>query len=273
MSLLRRIEKTLDRRLRGIWSAPQNEQGAREAVELYRDALDQVAARAQLGRRGEKLFPYNSITVELHAADQERKAVLEALFDAGQMLDDVRSTLVEERAAPPADLALNIHYVAESPVEMRVLCQKTDRAGHHAGTAPTTPQAQLIPARVVTLSGASSSPEFIIDRQRVNFGREFEVTDAMGRPVRRNDLYFPEALHEANSSVSRAHAHLRFDFASSEWRIFDDGSSLGTSLFRDGRRVEVPSHAGRGVTLRDNDEIYLGQVRLRFDLAQIQPKT
>ncbi len=47
-----------------------------------------------------------------------------------------------------------------------------------------------------------------------------------------------------------------------EWRIFDDGSSIGTTLFRDGRRIDVPAHAGRGVALRSGDEIYLGQVRL-----------
>ena len=81
--------------------------------------------------------------------------------------------------------------------------------------------------------------------------------------MRRNELFFPEAAHEANPSVSRSHAHLTFE--AGDWRIFDDGSSIGTTLFREGRRIDVPAHAGRGVALRPGDEIYLGQVRLRFE--------
>ncbi len=40
MSILRRIEKTLDERLRGIFGGSGSEPGSREAIELYRDALD-----------------------------------------------------------------------------------------------------------------------------------------------------------------------------------------------------------------------------------------
>jgi hypothetical protein len=87
----------------------------------------------------------------------------------------------------------------------------------------------------------------------------------MGRVFRHNELSFPESAHAANASVSRAHAHILFDSASGQWRIFDDGSSLGTTLFRDGRRIDVPAHASRGVALRPGDEIYLGQARLRFE--------
>jgi hypothetical protein len=111
----------------------------------------------------------------------------------------------------------------------------------------------------------ASSPELPLDRPRINLGREDEVLDGMGRVFRHNELSFPEAAHAANSSVSRAHAHILFDTASGQWRIFDDGSSLGTTLFRDGRRIDVPAHASRGVALRPGDEIYLGQARLRFE--------
>src|SRR5208337_4550899 len=99
---------------------------------------------------------------------------------------------------------------------------------------------------LVTLAGVPSSQHFIADRPHINIGREDEVVDAQGRAIRRNDLFFPEAAHEANGSVSRSHAHLRFDFVTGEWRIYDDGSSLGTGIFREERRIEVPSHAARG---------------------------
>jgi FHA domain-containing protein len=265
MSLLRRIEKTLDQRLRSIFAAPQDEPGAREAIELYREALEQLAARAQVGRRGERLFPYNRITIELLAKDAERRAILEAIFEPAQMIEDVQATLIEERVTAPPDLSVSIEYFDEAAVEVRVRCEKAELKREPAPSAKT--KAVRIPqARLITLSGAASVNDFVIERQRINLGREPEVTDSLGRAIRRNELHFPDNGHEANASVSRSHAHIRYDPAAREWRIFDDGSSLGTSLFRDGRRIEVPSHAARGVALRPGDEIYLGQVRLRFEM-------
>jgi hypothetical protein len=259
MSLLRRIEKSLDQRLRSIFAGGQNEPGAREAIELYRDALEQIASRATVGKRGDRVFPFNLITIELRAENTERKAVLETLFDPGQLGDDVRAGLREERIAPPPDLTIAVRYPEDAPLEMRVTCER-------AAEALPDPTSEMVSeGRLMTVTGVSSEPDFALDRLRINLGRESEVLDALGRTMRRNELFFKEDAHEANASVSRAHAHTRFDAASGEWRIYDDGSSLGTSLFRDGRRIDVPAHAGRGVALRAGDEIYLGQVRLRFE--------
>src|SRR5580704_5560452 len=100
MSLLRKLEKSLDHRLRSIFASGDAEPGAREAVELYRDALDQIAGRATAGKRGDRIFPFNLITIELRAENDERKAVLETLFDVGSLGDDIRATLKEERVTP-----------------------------------------------------------------------------------------------------------------------------------------------------------------------------
>jgi hypothetical protein len=263
---LRRIEKSLDQRLRSIFAGNRDEPGAREAIELYRDALDQIARRATLGKRGDRIFPFNLITIELRAENAERKAVLEALFDVNQLGGDVRSSLEEERIEPPSELTIAVRYPEEALVDMRILCERIEKdlpAPPPVAAAGNT--IALAPARLVTLSGVSSAPELPLDRPRINLGREEEVVDALGRAIRRNELSFPEAAHEANASVSRSHAHVAFDATSGQWRIFDDGSSLGTSLFRDGTRIDVPAHASRGVTLRPGDEIYLGQARLRFE--------
>jgi hypothetical protein len=268
MSLLRRIEKSLDQRLRSIFSGGDAEPGAREAVELYRDALDQIASRATAGKRGDRVFPFNLITVELAADNAERKAVLETLFDAGQLGDDIRAKLKEERVTPPEDLTVAVKYPEDALVEMRIVCERVETPEKAAAGRIAHPTVvELAPARLVTLTGVSSAPEFTLDRQSINLGREEEICDTLGRAVRRNELFFPEAAHEANPSVSRSHAHIRFDASSGDWRIFDDGSSIGTTLFRQGRRIDVPAHAGRGVALRPGDEIYLGQVRLRFETA------
>jgi FHA domain-containing protein len=264
MSLLRRIEKSLDQRLRSLFSGGNQEPEAREAVELYRDALDQIAARVTAGKRGDRIFPFNLITIELRADGGERKAILETLFDPGQLGEDIRATLKEERVIPPADLTVTVKYPADALVEMRVVCER-GKTEPQPAAVPAAAAIQPVPARLLTIIGVSSAPEFALDRMRINLGRAEEITDSLGRTIRRNELFFPEHAHEANPSVSRSHAHIRFEGSSGEWRIFDDGSSIGTTLFRDGRRIDVPAHAGRGVALRPGDEIYLGQVRLRFE--------
>jgi len=266
MSFLRKIEQSLESRLKGIFGGTRDEPGSREAIELYRDALDQIAARATVGKRGERMFPFNAIHIELKAADSERRTVLEALFDPTQLLDDIRQALLGERSSIPADLAVDVHYSADAAADLRVMCEKIVPV-----EAPPEPVLQiepnpLVPVLLRTVTGVSSEPEFVADKPHINIGRERDVVDALGRAVRRNDLWFAEGADEANATVSRTHAHVRFEATSGEWRIYDDGSSLGTYIFRAGRRVDVPGHAPRGVMLLPGDEIYLGQARLRLEI-------
>jgi hypothetical protein len=261
MSVLRRIEKSLDQRLRSIFSGGDNEPGAREAVELYRDALDQIANRATPGKRGDRLLPFNLITIELRADDPDRKAVLETLFEPRQLSDDVEATLKAERVTPPSDLTVRVKFLPEAQAELRVVCERT--TPEQRSTAP----AQMPPAYIITVIGASNPDRLSLTSLRTNLGRVEDLQDASGRIIRHNEIFFPEGAHDANPSVSRAHAHISFDPESGDWRIFDDGSSLGTTLFRKGRRIDVPAHGGRGVALRPSDEIYLGQVRLRYESA------
>jgi hypothetical protein len=264
MSFLRRVEQALDKRLRGIFGGSREGPGAREAIELYRDALDQIGARATVGKRGDRVFPFDTIRLELMARDAERKTLLEALFEPGQMVDDIRATLLSERVTAPANLTVAVHYPPDAAVEMRVVCEKTAPEPDAPAVAP--PQIALVPVLLRTVEGTASDTMFVADRPCINIGRERDVVDTQGRAVRRNDLYFPEGADETNASVSRSHAHIRFDGTSGEWRIYDDGSSLGTSIFRNGRRVDVPAHAPRGAKLLPGDEIYLGQARIRLEV-------
>jgi FHA domain-containing protein len=270
MSFLRKIEQTLDTRLRGIFGGRQDEPGSREAIELYRDALDQIAARAIVGKRGERVFPFNAIQIELGAADGERRTVLEALFEPVQLLADVREALAGERASVPAELTVRVVYPAEALVDLRVVCEKAVPVAAVEELAQPVVQNEpnpLIPVLLRTMVGVSSEPAFIANKAHINIGREQDVVDTQGRAVRRNDLWFAEGADEANATVSRTHAHVRFEAGSGEWRIYDDGSSFGTYIFRAGRRIDVPGHSPRGVMLLPGDEIYLGQVRVRLEIC------
>ena len=101
MKLLTWLEKTLDSRLSAIFTGPNPQPGSSEAIELYRAALDQISARASIGKRGDRQFPFNQIHIELQASAPDRRALLEALFIPAAIADDVRATLVEAGVKSP----------------------------------------------------------------------------------------------------------------------------------------------------------------------------
>jgi predicted component of type VI protein secretion system len=90
------------------------------------------------------------------------------------------------------------------------------------------------------------------------------VVDKGRRTMRHNDVPFLDRQDEINLTVSRAHAHIEFSPRDGEFRLYDDGSAQGTRVIRDGRYLDVPRQAGRGVKLRHGDELELGRARLRF---------
>jgi len=235
MNILRKLEKVLDERLRGIFASPQ--EGSKEAIELYREALTQTASRA-------KVSAFNRVRIELRADSPERRAVLEALFEPVQMLEDIRAALLEEGVAASRDLSVAVEYPAEAAAELRVFCEKSSAVRAPSGPAPSL--------RIGDVE---------LKAPVVNVGRISDVLDSTGRPIRRNHLCFTD-----EPTVSRSHAHIKYNPADGEWRIFDDGSSTGTAVFRDGVRIDVPAHASRGVGLRAGDEIYFGSKRVRLEL-------
>jgi hypothetical protein len=265
MTLLRQIEKTLDYRLRAAFGGGRK--NASEAIEFYREMLEEVSQRVTPGPRGAPIFPFNQILITFKIDDPERRAVLETIFQPVQVTRDIRACLDESRASVPPDLAIEITANDEQRDEMQIAFERIETP-----TAATPQSAAPLPARLITLAGVSSNPEFNLDSDSLHIGRGPEVIDAAGRTVRRNGLFFhdepvdPEAP-SINATVSRSHAHLLLDAASGDWRLYDDGSSFGTSIFRHGRRIDILAHASRGVGLQPGDELWLGNARLRFERA------
>ena len=68
-------------------------------------------------------------------------------------------------------------------------------------------------------------------------------------------------------TVGRAHARLRFDAATGDYRLFDEGSSNGTSVVRDGDVIVVHRRDPRGVRVRSGDEIQVGRALLRITIG------
>lgn len=246
MSILKRVEKELDNRLRHLFS-PERAQGEKkEFLEIYHAVLEDVAAHVQKLPRGRRAFPYNTVTVELspdHAT----------LTPQDELLADIREALAGEECDSPKDLQVKI--APSGAAGFRVVYSNTRR---------TQASTELPKAHFAVIKGKAERDEYTLARARINVGRLPDVVDDQQRLTRRNEIFFPEGADPVNATVSRAHAHIRFDPEAGEFRVYDDRSAYGTSVFRDGTPLTVPPGPGRGIALRDGDEIYFGQAGLRF---------
>jgi hypothetical protein len=123
----------------------------------------------------------------------------------------------------------------------------TDSAGARHG-APLRDEHTSAPtvAQIVVLEGDATRKTYTFSGDRTNVGRQAEVTDKHQRVVRRNQVVFTDTDSEANQTVSRAQAHIRFT-PPDQYRLFDDHSSYGTRIVREGKMIELPSGSPRGV--------------------------
>jgi pSer/pThr/pTyr-binding forkhead associated (FHA) protein len=116
--------------------------------------------------------------------------------------------------------------------------------------------------------GTANVTEIRLSKARTNIGRVVDVVRSEGL-FRRNDLAFAEDT-EVNRSVSREHAHIQFDKAAGEYRLFNDrwyplgGRDCGTWIVRDGMSQEVHRNA-RGTKLEPGDEIHFGLAVVVFE--------
>ena len=229
---------------------------AKEILEIRRDILNDVKDKIQPKGGGEYLFPYNEISVHLAIADPARRELTQAAFaEDHSMEQDVRDLLNEAGCPMPSGCALHLE-ITPGEDSFHIDYRRKKAA---AKQAPARPEAKL---RVVR--GDAETPEIDIRTDRVNLGRMKEVVGERGGLRRRNDLAFAET----ETTVSREHAYIRFDADTGRFRLYDYMSQRETSIFRDGRRIDVPRASTRGVQLQSGDEIHLGDARVRFEIAE-----
>ncbi len=115
------------------------------------------------------------------------------------------------------------------------------------------------------VKGKANRRSLELRAERINIGRQEDVSDRERRLVRRNQLVFVEG-EALSESVSRAHAHLRCTDAG-ECRVRDDNSAYGTRIVRGGQTIDVLPTNTRGVRLQPGDELHLGRVIVQVGLA------
>jgi hypothetical protein len=249
------FERRIDRLMRQMFGGKPDPGRGKEIIEIQRSILEAIRDRIHSLPRARRSFPFNDVVVRIPVADPERKAALEAVFVADDALQhEIRDFLRREQAEFPNDLAVRVTLVEATEItEPSVLCSTRE-------TAVTPVEIAVAPGREGVRVAMPDGGTIELTKARIHVGRYAEVLDDRRRLVRRNDVVIE------NATVSRAHAHIEFDPASGAYRLFDDGSSYGTSAIHDGRLIDVPKAGARGLKLHSGDEIYFGQARVRFEV-------
>jgi hypothetical protein len=260
MRLFADIEKTIERGLRQWTERLLGPAASAELLLVHRRILEDVEEHIQTMQRGRRVFPYNAVTVRLVSSDAGRRSVYAMAFEQDRRLEnDLRKAL----EAADCEVAPGFHVAVETAesgpktlaIEYRVATQTAE-----AAASPVTG-----PGRLVVVKGKAREAEYRLERARTLIGRTEELTDHEERVVRRNDVVFDEGADDANATVSRRHAQIRYDAGTGEYRLADDGSEYGTRIFREGRPIDVMPGNRRGERLRPGDEIYLGRACVRFE--------
>ena len=208
---------------------------------------------------GRQVFPYDLVHISMRGVEEERAAVFRSGFFRQYLEQETQSRLRMEDARFPETLRIEVNVATGLPQpgeKWLTVAVETRQA-----SSQTEPAARLVVQR-----GSASAPELAIDKPRIFIGRDVDV-HRNGGIHRRNDLAFAEES-EVNRTVSREHAHIEYDRATRQYRIFNDrwyarGADCGTRIVRNGMSVEVHRDT-RGTRLEPGDEIHLGQAVLLF---------
>jgi hypothetical protein len=270
-------------------------------IEIRRAILDDIEEQAQPAGRSRKVFPYDRLTIEVLAGGARRgdarvapgtpsapaRQELDAVLNPEEgLVEAIRERLHEAGCDRVGRLQVTVKVIRKARPDWRpgslfqVTYERTvgaelaspkhpgaasapAAAGLKTRPAAETPSTEPRQAQMVVLEGNAAKKAYTLIAERTNIGRLAEVTDRHRRVVRRNQVVFLDIDSDVNQTVSRAQAHIRFT-PPADYRLYDDHSSYGTRILRDGRMIDLPSGSPRGVKLRAGDEIYFGRARVVF---------
>ena len=261
MKSLEQVDRWLGKHMER-WSAKlSGSNQPKETLEIRREILTAIGAKVEAKGSGDYVFPYREIGVKLFASDADQKDVFAAIFaDEDALQNDVQELLRDAGCqAAPVHVIVEVTEDPAGVVPFELTFKRAEKAAKGASVTP--PKARPA-AWLYVVKGVAERPEYFIGKDVVYLGRLKEVTAKAGGLRRRNDV----AFDDAETTVSREHAHIRFE--EGRFRLFHDSGESGTRLFRDGRTVALPSSGSRGTQLQSGDEIHLGDARLRFELGE-----
>ncbi len=217
---------------------------------------------------GRKVFPYDLLRVEMRGVEEGRRDVFAGRFFRKYIEQEVRNALRDGGCRFPDNLRVDIEAVAglPKPGEDWLIVETASQERADAAARPC--------GKLIVREGEANAAEIRLEKPRINIGRVKDVYRAEGL-FRRNDLAF-EADSEINRSVSREHAHIQYDRAAGEYRLFNDrwyarGTPSGVEggcgiwIVRDGMSQEV-HRTPRGTKLEPGDEIRFGRAMVMFEM-------
>jgi hypothetical protein len=255
MSLFADIEKRIDSAFRSFTKQAFGAERSNDLVVLHHAILNEIESKVQVLARGQRVFPFPQVKVTIVGETENRRELLRSAF--GERLQaDVLTALRSVRCEIPPGFHVNLNVVEEAfqPVEITYAKEARKPA---VGAEPTAP------GRLIVVKGKTAAAECALDKPRINIGRMAEITDSAHRVIRRNHVAFEDDAGEISSTVSRRHAHILLE--DGHYILFDDRSEYGTSIFRDGRPIELVKGGRRGERLKAGDEVYFGRACVRFE--------
>lgn len=260
------VSEYLERWGRAIFEQPFAALDAQEPPELAEvrlAVLDEVR-RKSYRSGGRQVFPHNRIRIEVRGVEESRVPVFKSQFFRKYFEQEIRGHLVKTECRFPEDLGVEVTVSTRLPGPREEwLVIESEMRENPAGATPPS-------ASLVVIEGRANHSGIALPKARTNIGRTVDVFRASGLS-RRNDLVFAEE-NEINRSVSREHAHIQYDRATGEYRLFNDRyyrheeqGACGVWIVRDGLSQEV-HRTGRGTKLEPGDEIRLGRAVLRFEI-------
>jgi hypothetical protein len=241
----------------------------RSPLEIVHAILDAVEQQIEPTGRGTRVFPFNRLELSVVASSPEARGRLEALFAGDTPLRTRVLDRLQSARCSPADVVVEIQYVDQAEASWRA----PEFDLHFSRVAEPgvdgqalEPQPEQIEIRVLRGSMERWSYSFVAPR--IDVGRGAEVRDHRNRLIRTNQVVFTEGAEDVNQTVSRTHGHIAYEPLTGYFRLHDDGSEHGTEIVRGGRTISV-LRGTRGVRLQSDDEVVLGEARVRIRLRTL----
>lgn len=262
---LAHLARGLQSRLERLFDAPLAADAT--PLEISQAVVDDIERKLQPVGRGRRIFPYSRVAVRIRQANGDR-AALEAAF-AG-IGDRIRERFAELQCETPPSLEVKVILLRKRPQDWPADKHYAIEYAAPAESAGASAAAASMPSMNISIvKGAATRKAYSFNEATISIGR---TPDPTGDPAaaRRNRVAFLDTADGVTETVGRAHAHFRYDPRSREYRLFDDGSSNGTTIVRNGAAIPVPSRDPRGVRVCSGDEVQVGRAVLRITIAPAQ---
>lgn len=247
-------------------------QRTQEPLELFIDIENELEKKIidDLIKGGRK-FPYNYVQIEIYSSSEDEKESYQDFIN--QNLSIRFRDFLQSKCQIDNKLKVDIAIVETSGKE---------KSSKYFLIKCTTVKKECAPIpeiEITIMKGKAERDRYVFNSTKskteediyvfhstngitlINIGRFYEVFDAEGILVRRNDIVFLDG-EPINETVGRLHAQMKFDSEEGKFRLYDNNSARGTLIIRKDKRIKVAGNAG--TKLCSGDEIYFGEACVWF---------